>query len=67
VQTAGPDRAQIVLANATLCARLIAAAALLRTESRGAHTRADYPASDPAWQRRTVFARDTEIVFSATV
>lgn len=40
--------------NMVIAARLIAAAAFARTESRGGHYRADYPASDPGWQRRTI-------------
>ena len=47
---AGGDPA---LANMLLTARLIATAALARTESRGGHYRRDYPASDPAFARRT--------------
>jgi len=36
-----------------LCvARLLTAAALERRESRGGHYRSDFPAPDPAWQRR---------------
>jgi L-aspartate oxidase len=35
--------------------RLIAAAALLRRESRGAHFRLDFPACDPHWQRHSVW------------
>ena len=39
--------------NMLTAARVIAAAALARTESRGGHFRADYPEHDPAWQHRT--------------
>ncbi len=37
--------------NMTATATLIAAAALLREESRGAHCRSDFPVADPAWAR----------------
>ncbi len=39
--------------NMLTAARIIAAGALARTESRGAQFRADYPEHDPAWQHRT--------------
>lgn len=39
------------LANLTLLGRLMAQAALTRTESRGGHYRADYPTTDPEWRR----------------
>jgi L-aspartate oxidase len=42
----GPTR------NLVTVARLVATAALARPESRGAHYRADYPLTDPAWRRR---------------
>jgi L-aspartate oxidase len=48
--TAGSD---IVLANMALTARLIAAGALARTESRGGHWRSDHPAADPAQAHRS--------------
>jgi L-aspartate oxidase len=39
--------------NMLTAARLIASAALRRTESRGSHYRADFPDADPKWQHRT--------------
>jgi L-aspartate oxidase len=39
--------------NMLTAARLIADAALRRTESRGSHFRSDFPDTDPAWQHRT--------------
>ena len=39
--------------NMLAAARMIAAGALARTESRGGHYRSDYPHSDPAWRHRT--------------
>jgi len=38
--------------NLLTVARLVATAALVRRESRGAHFRSDHPAVDPAWRRR---------------
>lgn len=46
------------LANMLLVAGLILEAAYLRTESRGCHFRADFPKTDPAWERRLYFARE---------
>lgn len=40
--------------NMITTARLIAGAALMRTESRGAHVRSDFPEADPAQARRSV-------------
>ncbi len=41
-----------------LVAGLATRAALLRTESRGAHYRSDYPDTDPAWKGRILWRRD---------
>lgn len=49
-KAAGDDT---VLANMALAARLVAGAALMRTESRGGHYRSDYPDTDPALSRRS--------------
>ncbi|MFA5901318.1 MAG: L-aspartate oxidase, partial [Hyphomicrobium sp.] len=47
---AGTDR---VLANMALAARFVAAGALLREESRGAHERSDFPAASQSYATRT--------------
>jgi len=46
--------ADSVLANMALAARFIVSAALLRTESRGAHFRSDFPEPDPELARRSM-------------
>ena len=43
------DRTVLELRSAAIMVRLIARAALLRTESRGGHHRRDKPDPDPAW------------------
>jgi L-aspartate oxidase len=52
------DRPAHELANLLLVARLVVEAALRRTESRGAHCRADYPEPDPTWLRHQIERRD---------
>ncbi|OQP85652.1 L-aspartate oxidase [Rhizobium rhizosphaerae] len=39
--------------NILTAAKLMTVAALIRTESRGGHFRADFPAADPAWRHRS--------------
>ena len=48
-------REQHELANLILVARLVVDAALRRTESRGAHFRADVPAAVDGWRRHQVY------------
>ncbi len=50
------------VANLLTVARLIAAAALHRRESRGSHWRSDYPHQDPAWRRRLFLRLDASDV-----
>jgi L-aspartate oxidase len=49
-----------VTADDLLVARLVVAAAAVRTESRGAHQRRDFRATDERWAERLVFALDGE-------
>ena len=46
------DGLRRLLADEHPLARLVAASALAREESRGAHVRADFPASDPELDER---------------
>ena len=49
------DRPGYDLRNAIVTARLVAESALAREESRGAHTRTDFPQTSRAWERRLVY------------
>jgi succinate dehydrogenase / fumarate reductase flavoprotein subunit len=44
----------IDLRNMLLCSEMVAMAALERQESRGGHTRNDYPTADPTWAKQNV-------------
>jgi L-aspartate oxidase len=52
------DRTSHELNNLVLCARLVAEAALLREESRGAHFRTDFPQTSPEWKKHIVFRKN---------
>lgn len=67
LQVSSTSAAALTLANAALCARLIVTGALLRTESRGAHVRADYPHTDAAWRVHIIQRRGQTPYMAATV
>jgi L-aspartate oxidase len=50
------DRPSYELANLVLTGRLVTEAALLRQESRGAHSRSDFPKKSANWQKHIVMA-----------
>lgn len=52
------DRTTQELNNLVLTGRLMAEAALMRQESRGAHYRSDYPETQDIWRRHLVYRRD---------
>jgi L-aspartate oxidase len=54
-----------LLADPHPLARLIARCALMRTESRGAHQRADYPSRDPSLDQRHVVAAGEAIAWQS--
>ena len=51
------DRPSHELADLLVCGRLVAEAALLRQESRGAHYRSDFPQPREEWRRHIIFRR----------
>jgi L-aspartate oxidase len=60
-RVAPTGRSAIELRDLMLCSRLVAEAALLREESRGAHYRTDFPEPREKWRRHLVFRRNSEI------
>jgi len=52
------DRPSYELDNMVLLGRLMAEAALIREESRGAHFRSDFPEPLPGWQRHIIFRKN---------
>jgi L-aspartate oxidase len=51
------DRPSYELNNLVLTGRLVAEAALIREESRGAHFRSDFPQHSQAWEKHITFVR----------
>jgi L-aspartate oxidase len=54
------------LANLVVAARALLAAAALRTETRGAHARSDFLATDEAWRHRLVHSGDMVAVLTGS-
>ena len=52
------DRASHELANLVTVGRLVAEAALMRKESRGAHYRSDFPQTSPEWEKHIVLVKE---------
>jgi L-aspartate oxidase len=55
--SSAPSRERQETANLALLAELVIASALIRTESRGAHFRSDFPSRDAAWLRHIVISK----------
>ena len=51
------DRPTYELNNLVLTGRIVAEAALIREESRGAHFRADFPSHSSDWEKHIIFTR----------
>jgi L-aspartate oxidase len=54
------------LANLVVAARALLSAATLRTETRGAHARSDFPATEERWRRRIVHSGDRVAVLTGS-
>jgi succinate dehydrogenase/fumarate reductase flavoprotein subunit len=52
--------AALDLANLIDVGTMLVRSALIRTESRGAHFREDFPSSDPKWLKNIILTRDCE-------
>jgi len=52
------DRPAHELRSMVLAGRLMAGAALIREESRGAHFRTDFPEPREEWRRHIIFRKD---------
>jgi succinate dehydrogenase / fumarate reductase flavoprotein subunit/fumarate reductase flavoprotein subunit len=52
--------AALDLSNLIVVGSLVARSALIRTESRGAHFREDFPESDPAWLKNIILTPDSQ-------
>lgn len=60
-------RAEHELKNMILIGKLMATAALERRESRGSHSRSDFPNTDPAWQKHIVLSKAPALRYAKEV